>query len=97
MAHLPPRVSEQEGLPAAGWAGPRPPSLAGAFSATRPGPPAHPAAPWGPEEDSTGRATGLASGTHWAPGVKAQHEGALPPPCIVRKDPRVPHTKRPGS
>ena len=24
--------------------------------------------------------------------VKAQHEGALPPPCIVRKDPRVPHT-----
>ena len=23
--------------------------------------------------------------------VKAQHEGALPPPCIVRKDPRVPH------
>ena len=20
------------------------------------------------------------------------HEGALPPPCIVRKDPRVPHT-----
>ena len=21
--------------------------------------------------------------------VKAQHEGALPPPCIVRKDPRV--------
>ena len=25
--------------------------------------------------------------------VKAQHEGALPPPCIVRKDPRVPHTQ----
>ena len=25
--------------------------------------------------------------------LKAQHEGALPPPCIVRKDPRVP---RPG-
>ena len=25
---------------------------------------------------------------------KAQHEGALPPPCIVRKDPRVPHTAR---
>ena len=24
--------------------------------------------------------------------VKAQHEGALPPPSIVRKDPRVPHT-----
>ena len=24
--------------------------------------------------------------------LKAQHEGALPPPCIVRKDPRVPHT-----
>ena len=23
--------------------------------------------------------------------LKAQHEGALPPPCIVRKDPRVPH------
>ena len=22
--------------------------------------------------------------------MKAQHEGALPPPCIVRKDPRVP-------
>ena len=21
--------------------------------------------------------------------VKAQHEGALPPPCIVRKDPRL--------
>ena len=21
--------------------------------------------------------------------MKAQHEGALPPPCIVRKDPRV--------
>ena len=28
--------------------------------------------------------------------VKAQHEGALPPPCIVRKDPRVPHTARRG-
>ena len=27
-------------------------------------------------------------GTLW---LKAQHEGALPPPCIVRKDPRVPH------
>ena len=27
-------------------------------------------------------------------GGKAQHEGALPPPCIVRKDPRVPHTAR---
>ena len=26
--------------------------------------------------------------------VKAQHEGALPPPCIVRKDPRVPHKRR---
>ena len=25
--------------------------------------------------------------------VKAQHEGALQPPCIVRKDPRV--TRRP--
>ena len=28
--------------------------------------------------------------------LKAQHEGALPPPCIVRKDPRVPHTARRG-
>ena len=28
---------------------------------------------------------------------KAQHEGALPPPCIVRKDPRVPHTARRGA
>ena len=27
----------------------------------------------------------------------AQHEGALPPPCIVRKDPRVPHTARRGA
>ena len=27
--------------------------------------------------------------------VKAQHEGALPPPCIVRKDPRVPHQASP--
>ena len=26
--------------------------------------------------------------------VKAQHEGALPAPGIVRKDPRVPHTAR---
>ena len=26
--------------------------------------------------------------------MKAQHEGALPPPGIVRKDPRVPHTSR---
>ena len=26
-----------------------------------------------------------------------QHEGALPPPCIVRKDPRVPHTARRGA
>ena len=32
-----------------------------------------------------------AKATLW---VKAQHEGALPPPCIVRKDPRVPHTAR---
>ena len=24
--------------------------------------------------------------------VKAPHEGALPPPCIVRKDPRVPYS-----
>ena len=24
-------------------------------------------------------------------------EGALPPPCIVRKDPRVPHTARRGA
>ena len=29
--------------------------------------------------------------------VEAQHEGALPPPCIVRKDPRVPHTARRGA
>ena len=29
--------------------------------------------------------------------LKAQHEGALPPPCIVRKDPRVPHTARRGA
>ena len=29
--------------------------------------------------------------------VKAQHEGALPTPCIVRKDPRVPHTARRGA
>ena len=29
--------------------------------------------------------------------VKAQHEGALPSPCIVRKDPRVPHTARRGA
>ena len=29
--------------------------------------------------------------------VKAQHEGALPPPCIVRNDPRVPHTARRGA
>ena len=29
--------------------------------------------------------------------VKAQHERALPPPCIVRKDPRVPHTARQGA
>ena len=29
--------------------------------------------------------------------IKAQHEGALPPPCIVRKDPRVPHTARRGA
>ena len=29
--------------------------------------------------------------------VKAQHEGALPPPCIVRKDPRVPHTPSPSA
>ena len=28
---------------------------------------------------------------------KAHHEGALPPPCIVRKDPRVPHTARRGA
>ena len=27
--------------------------------------------------------------------LKAQHEGALPPPCIVRKDPRVPHIREP--
>ena len=29
--------------------------------------------------------------------VKAQHEGELPPPCIVRKDPRVPHTAGRGA
>ena len=29
--------------------------------------------------------------------LKAQHEGALPPPGIVRKDPRVPHTARRGA
>ena len=29
--------------------------------------------------------------------LKAQHEGALPPPCIVRKDPRDPHTARRGA
>ena len=29
--------------------------------------------------------------------VKAQHEGTLPPPCIVRNDPRVPHTARRGA
>ena len=28
---------------------------------------------------------------------KAQHEGELPPPCIVRKDPRLPHTARRGA
>ena len=33
-------------------------------------------------------ASASAKATLW---VKAQHEGALPPPCIVRKDPRVPH------
>ena len=37
---------------------------------------------------------GPLSTTLW---VKAQHEGALPPPCIVRKDPRVPHTARRGA
>ena len=26
--------------------------------------------------------------------VKAQHEGALPPPCIVLKEPRVPHNTK---
>ena len=35
-----------------------------------------------------------AKATLW---VKAQHEGALPPPCIVHKDPRVPHTVRRGA
>ena len=29
--------------------------------------------------------------------MKAQHEGALTPPCIVRKDPWVPHTARRGA
>ena len=38
--------------------------------------------------------TEAAATTLW---VKAQHEGALPPPCIVRKDPRVPHTARRGA
>ena len=42
-----------------------------------------------------GEPGGLQSmGSLW---VKAQHEGALPPPCIVRKDPRVPHTARRGA
>ena len=27
----------------------------------------------------------------------SQHESSLPPPCIVRKDPRVPHTARRGA
>ena len=36
--------------------------------------------------------TESAKATLW---VKAQHEGALPPPCIVRKDPRVPHKRVP--
>ena len=36
----------------------------------------------------------LSKATLW---VKAQHEGALPRPCIVRKDPRVPHTARRGA
>ena len=36
---------------------------------------------------------GSSKATLW---VKAPHEGALPPPCIVRKDPRVPHTARRG-
>ena len=42
----------------------------------------------GPHPDPSSKAT------LW---VKAQHEGALPPPCIVRKDPRVPHTARRGA
>ena len=37
---------------------------------------------------------GPSKATLW---VKAQHEGALPPPGIVRKDPRVPHTARRGA
>ena len=40
---------------------------------------------WGQEPDPSSKAT------LW---VKAQHEGALPPPCIVRNDPRVPHISR---
>ena len=44
--------------------------------------------PWGRKADPSSKAT------LW---VKAQHEGALPPPCIVRKDPRVPHTARRGA
>ena len=29
--------------------------------------------------------------------VSGEHEGALPPPCIVRKDPRVPHAALRGA
>ena len=48
---------------------------------------ARPALDKDPWPDSSSKAT------LW---LKAQHEGALPPPCIVRKDPRVPHTARRG-
>ena len=41
-----------------------------------------------------GKAYGETGLTLW---VKAQHEGALTPPCIIRKDPLVPHTARPGA
>ena len=40
----------------------------------------HSCSPWGRTELDTTEVT-------WQ-----QHEGALPPPCIVHKDPRVPHT-----
>ena len=48
--------------------------------------------PFGPRSQASlqkAQGPGVSKATLW---VKAQHEGALPPPCIVRKDPRVPHT-----
>ena len=49
----------------------------------------------GEHGESWASLSGVASkATLWG---KAQHEGALPPPCIVRKDPRVPHTARRGA